>query len=96
MKCLCLVRLGLDDIGATNFEAICKSGARLLHRHEASWINDRGEWGGIALCPPEAPAVCGIKSRIDNADPRQRTYSVPDMRGDRAGLTEVQLKCCTV
>ena len=35
------------------------------------WINDRGEWGKWAYCPEEAPAVCGIKSRIDNGSPNR-------------------------
>ena len=52
-----------DDIGAVNFEAVCQSGARLVHRPMPSWINNRGEWSDMVFCPAEAPAVCGIKSR---------------------------------
>ena len=55
-----------DDIGAVNFEAVCQSGARLVHRPMPSWINNRGEWSEMVYCPPEAPAVCGIKSRFES------------------------------
>ena len=98
----------IDDVGATNFEAVCKSGAKLsdrrLQKHKG-----RGQWGDTAFCPEEAPAVCGIKSRIDglidNKDARGRNkimksimlvHQVPDAAGDSAGLTQVQLKCCQV
>ena len=86
--------IGKDDIGAVNFEAVCASGARLVHRPMASWINDRGKWGPLMKCPEAAPAICGIKSRVDTADPNQGRYQVPDITTDQAGLTEVQLKCC--
>ena len=36
-----------------------------------TWINDRGDWGAWAKCPDDAPAVCGIKSRIDNGYPNR-------------------------
>ena len=36
-----------------------------------TWINDRGDWGAWAKCPEDAPAVCGIKSRIDNGYPNR-------------------------
>ena len=62
---------GRDDVGSTNIEAVCKSGAKLLHRPMPQWINDRGEWGECANCPPEAPSVCGIKSRIDDGSPNR-------------------------
>jgi hypothetical protein len=62
---------GRDDVGSTNIEAVCKSGAKLLHRPMPQWINDRGEWGHWVNCPPEAPSVCGIKSRIDNGSPNR-------------------------
>ena len=98
----------IDDVGATNFEAVCKSGAKLsdrrLQKHKG-----RGQWGDTAFCPEEAPAVCGIKSRIDglidNKDARGRNkimksimlvHQVPDAAGDSAGLTQVQLKCCQI
>ena len=63
--------LGTDDVGSTNVEAVCKSGAKLLHRPMPTWINDRGDWGAWAKCPNDAPAVCGIKSRIDNGYPNR-------------------------
>jgi len=88
---------GTDDVGSTNVEAVCKSGAKLLHRPMPTWINDRGDWGAWAKCPDDAPAVCGIKSRIDNGYPnRYAHYMIPDKRGDKAGITEIQLKCCEV
>ena len=62
---------GTDDVGSTNIEAVCKSGAKLLHRPMPQWINDRGKWGDFAYCPKEAPAVCGIKSRLDNGSPNR-------------------------
>lgn len=34
--------------------------------------------------------------RIDLAEPLQPRFQVQDKRGDQAGLTEVQLKCCKV
>ena len=48
-------------------------------------------------CPRVAPAVCGIKARID-ADPRGGglAHETPDTKSDEAGLTEIQLKCCAV
>ena len=61
----------MDDVGSTNIEAVCKSRAKLLHRPVLQWINDRGEWGSWVECPKEAPAVCGIKSRIDNGSPNR-------------------------
>ena len=53
----------MDDVGATNFEAVCKSDAKLSHAGIAN--NGRGEWGPVVYCPENAPAVCGIKTRID-------------------------------
>lgn len=101
----------VDDVGATNFEGVCRSGARLVHRattrsKNTRWSN-RGEWGPVAKCPEKAPAVCGIKSRIDGPVGGRRgkyrarsnnrlVHQVPDQRGDSAGLTEVQLKCCRI
>lgn len=97
----------IDDVGATNFEAICKSGATLSHAGIAN--NGRGEWGPVAYCPEAAPAVCGIKTRIDglidNSGGRGRNkilksmmlvHQVPDAAGDSAGLTQIQLKCCKI
>lgn len=97
----------IDDVGATNFEAICNSGAKLSHAGIAN--NGRGEWGPVAYCPKAAPAVCGIKTRIDglidNSRGRGRNkilksmmlvHQVPDAAGDSAGLTQVQLKCCQI
>jgi len=98
----------MDDVGATNFEAVCKSGAKLSH---AGLHGDkgRGQWGPVAFCPDDAPAICGIKSRIDglidNKSARGRNkimkammlvHQVPDAAGDSAGLTQVQLKCCQI
>ena len=40
-----------------------------------TWINDRGDWGAWAKCPDDAPAVCGIKSRIDNGYPNRYNLS---------------------
>ncbi len=65
----------IDDVGATNFEAVCKSGARLSHSGIAN--NGRGEWGPVAYCPKVAPAVCGIKTRIDGLIGKIRTLKVP-------------------
>ena len=92
-------------MGATNFEAVCKSDAKLSHAGIAN--NGRGEWGPVSYCPANAPAVCGIKSRIDglidNSRGRgrnkilksmTRVHQVPDAPGDSAGLTQIQLKCC--
>ena len=69
----------------------------------------RGEWGPVAYCPKSAPAVCGIKTRIDglidNSGSRGRNkilksmmlvHQVPDASGDSAGLTQIQLKCCNM
>lgn len=99
----------VDDVGATNFEAECKSGAKLSHAGLSR--HGRGEWGPIARCPPEAPAVCGIKTRIDglidNSRGRGRgrskilksmmlVHQVQDAAGDSAGLTQLQLKCCQI
>lgn len=101
--------LAVDDVGATNFEAECKSGAKLSHAGLSR--HGRGEWGPIARCPPEAPAVCGIKTRIDglidNSRGRGRgrskilksmmlVHQVQDAAGDSAGLTQLQLKCCQI
>ena len=97
--------LAVDDVGATNFEAVCKSDAKLSHAGIAN--NGRGEWGPVVYCPENAPAVCGIKTRIDglidNSGGRGRNkilksmmlvHQVPDATGDSAGLTQIQLKCC--
>jgi len=97
----------VDDVGATNFEAVCKSDAKLSHAGIAN--NGRGEWGPVAYCPKSAPAVCGIKTRIDglidNSGSRGRNkilksmmlvHQVPDASGDSAGLTQIQLKCCNM
>ena len=104
----------IDDVGATNFEAICKSGARLSHKgfqprdynpRFQQTSSDRGRWGKIARCPQDAPAVCGIKTRIDGPIVVKKgrgklkrkvlpVHQVPDAAGDTAGVTEVQLKCC--
>ncbi len=48
-------------------------------------------------CPEAAPAVCGVKARLD-ADPRAGglAHETPDVKGDEAGLTEVQFKCCKI
>ena len=48
-------------------------------------------------CPKAAPAVCGVKSRLD-ADPHGGglAHETPDVKADEAGLTEVQFKCCQV
>ena len=99
--------LAVDDVGATNFEAECKSGAKLSHAGLSR--HGRGEWGPVARCPPEAPAVCGIKTRIDglidNSRGRGRNkilksmrlvHQVQDAAGDSAGLTQLQLKCCQI
>ena len=66
-----ILNIGTDDVGSTNVEFLCKSLVKLLHRPVPRWINDRGEWGSWAECPKEAPAVCGIKSRIDNGSPNR-------------------------
>ena len=100
----------MDDVGATNFEAECKSGAKLSHAGLSR--HGRGEWGPLARCPEIAPAVCGIKTRIDgwidNSSSRGRgrnkknkqsmmfVHQVPDQPGDSAGLTQLQLKCCQI
>ena len=75
-----------------------------LNDHKA-----RGLWGPVAFCPNDAPAICGIKARvdglIDNKDARGKNkivksimlvHQVPDAAGDSAGLTQVQLKCCSI
>ncbi len=84
-------------MGATDFEALCSSGIRLRHQPLSGWIRDRGRWSEPARCPAEAPAVCGVKSRLD-ADPRSGglAHETPDVNGDEAGLTEVQFKCCKI
>ena len=82
-----------DDIGAINFEAKCKSGVSLQHKRVANWFRQRGRWSRWKHCPREAPAVCGIKVRVDSD---LLEHETPDVKGDRAGLTEVQLKCCQV
>jgi hypothetical protein len=62
------------------------------------------------MCPDWAPAVCGIKSRVDgrkrtqgsSADQRETAgnlllpTAVDEDPGDKVGLTEIQLKCCEV
>ena len=55
-----------DDLGAINFEARCKSGVLLQHKRVNNWFRNRGIWSKWRHCPREAPAVCGIKSRVDS------------------------------
>ncbi len=54
-----------DDLGAVDFEAVCSSGIRLLHHPMHNWVRNRGRWSRAKMCPQYAPAVCGIKSRVD-------------------------------
>ena len=37
-----------DDLGATDFEAVCSSGIRLRHQPLPGWIRDRGKWSDPA------------------------------------------------
>ncbi len=85
-----------DDLGALDLEAECSSGVRLRHRRRPGWITARrGVWSDEARCPPEAPAVCGLKVRLDEPGRRGGLFErEPDLKSDSAGLTEVQFKCC--
>ena len=44
-------------------------------------------------CPDIAPAICGIKARVDF---ERLEHETPDTTGDKAGLTEVQMRCCSI
>ena len=37
--------------------------------------------------------MCGIKARVDA---NLLEHETPDAKGDKSGLTEVQLRCCMV
>ncbi|XP_059099701.1 vitelline membrane outer layer protein 1-like [Tigriopus californicus] len=82
-----------DDVGAIDFEGICSSDIRLRHRSVKSWIQARGLWSEERRCPSDAPAICGIKTRVDF---ERLEHETPDSKNDKAGLTGVQFKCCQV
>ena len=85
-----------DDLGALDFEALCSTNIRLRHRRLNTWItHTRGSWSDEVRCPQEAPAICGIKVRLDEPNHRGGLFEKePDLKTDSAGLTEVQFKCC--
>jgi len=66
--------LDKDDLGATDFEALCSSGVRLRHRQKGvdemmyarrggGPLQRRGAWSATASCPKHVPAICGVKVR---------------------------------